>query len=40
MIDFQADSDPEVVVTHVCFLGGLTWEQSKKKTKKQDKNLP
>ncbi len=24
-------SDPEVVVTHICFLGCLTWEQSKEK---------
>lgn len=27
---FKQDSDPEVVVTHVRFLGCLTWEQSKR----------
>ena len=30
---FSSRSDPEVVVTHVCFLGCLTWEQSRRKAR-------
>lgn len=31
---FKQDSDPEVVVTHVRFLGCLTWEKSKRDKRK------